>query len=105
MRIREYYTYDIDEPVVFMLNFYTSKDWEKSYPIRKRILHGEDVSQYKTLYFGIQLFGKQFDCWIELWKTGKIFFGKRNEEYVKEQEDVTRRVNKFVNDCKEEGKL
>ena len=84
MRIRDFFTYkNDDEPVKFMLDFWTYKDSDKFAENRRKLLNGEDVIQHKNLVVTFEVFGNRIQIELELWKTGVVFLTKnyKKREY------------------------
>lgn len=83
MKIREFFTYKNDEPVKFMVDFWSYKDSDKFSENRRKLKNGEDVIQYKNLVIVFEVFGNRLQVELELSKTGVVFFSKdyKKREY------------------------
>lgn len=99
MKIREFTTYEDDEAPKIGLDWYKytdKKHHSEVYPIVRRGIDFE-VGRVFSLY--IHFFGKSLTLSIELYKTGEIIPGKRNEEYCERMGKIAKFCRDLEGEC------
>jgi hypothetical protein len=98
MKIRNYGLIDNDDAPKIGIDWHTGVDKKQHSSVYPQTRRGIDYEVGKYLSIWLDFFGKSFFAEIELYKTGEIIPGKKDEEYIGRMG----RAAKFCRDLGEE---